>query len=150
MKARVVGVMASLVLAAGAISLLPGQMVEPARAQMGEAAKKPTKTPKATLTPTRTPTRTPTKTVKPTKTLKPTKTAKPTKTVKPTKTPKPTKTLKPTKSPKSMCDPAYPGVCIAPPPPDLDCKNIPYRFFKVLPPDPHNFDGDGDGWGCEG
>jgi len=32
---------------------------------------------------------------------------------------------------------------------DLDCKDIPYRRFKVLPPDPHNFDGDGDGIGCE-
>ncbi len=49
----------------------------------------------------------------------------------------------------SNCDPAYPDVCIAPPPPDLDCKQIPYRRFRVLPPDPHNFDGDGDGIGCE-
>lgn len=47
------------------------------------------------------------------------------------------------------CDPSYPGVCIAPPPPDLDCKDIPYRRFQVLPPDPHRFDGDGDGIGCE-
>ncbi len=47
------------------------------------------------------------------------------------------------------CDPAYPGVCIPPPPPDLDCKDIPYRRFKVLSPDPHNFDSDGDGVGCE-
>jgi micrococcal nuclease len=48
------------------------------------------------------------------------------------------------------CDPAYPEVCIPPPPPDLDCKDITYRNFKVLPPDPHNFDGDKDGIGCEG
>ncbi len=47
------------------------------------------------------------------------------------------------------CDPAYPGVCIPPPPPDLDCKDIPYRRFKVVPPDPHRFDGDHDGIGCE-
>ncbi len=47
------------------------------------------------------------------------------------------------------CDPAYPTVCIPPPPPDLDCKDIPYRNFKVLPPDPHRFDRDGDGIGCE-
>ena len=47
------------------------------------------------------------------------------------------------------CDPAYPGVCIAPPPPDLDCKDVPYRRFQVLSPDPHNFDRDGDGIGCE-
>ena len=47
------------------------------------------------------------------------------------------------------CDPAYPTVCIPPPPPDLDCGDIPYRNFKVLPPDPHHFDGDHDGIGCE-
>jgi len=47
------------------------------------------------------------------------------------------------------CDPAYPDVCIPPPPPDLDCKDIPYRNFRVLPPDPHHFDKDGDGIGCE-
>ena len=48
------------------------------------------------------------------------------------------------------CDPAYPGVCIPPPPPDLDCADIPYRRFTVLAPDPHRFDGDHDGIGCEG
>jgi hypothetical protein len=47
------------------------------------------------------------------------------------------------------CDPAYPTVCIPPKPPDLDCKDIPYRNFKVLPKDPHKFDGDKDGIGCE-
>ncbi len=47
------------------------------------------------------------------------------------------------------CDPAYPTVCIPPPPPDLDCADVPYRDLKVLPPDPHGFDGDGDGIGCE-
>jgi endonuclease YncB( thermonuclease family) len=48
------------------------------------------------------------------------------------------------------CDPAYPTVCIPPPPPDLDCGQIPYRNFTVLPPDPHHFDRDRDGVGCEG
>jgi micrococcal nuclease len=47
------------------------------------------------------------------------------------------------------CDPSYPTVCIPPPPPDLDCAQIPYRNFQVLPPDPHGFDGDHDGIGCE-
>jgi micrococcal nuclease len=63
---------------------------------------------------------------------------------------------KPTPTPKPSgggsggnCHPSYPTVCIPPPPPDLDCKDIPYRRFTVLPPDPHNFDGDGDGIGCE-
>jgi micrococcal nuclease len=40
-------------------------------------------------------------------------------------------------------------VCIPPPPPDLDCGDIPYKRFRVLPPDPHRFDGDNDGIGCE-
>ena len=47
------------------------------------------------------------------------------------------------------CDPSYPDVCIPPPPPDLDCGDIPHRNFRVLPPDPHRFDGDQDGLGCE-
>jgi micrococcal nuclease len=47
------------------------------------------------------------------------------------------------------CDPSYPTVCIPPPPPDLDCSDVPYRDFKVVPPDPHRFDGDHDGAGCE-
>jgi micrococcal nuclease len=52
-----------------------------------------------------------------------------------------------------QCDPAYPDVCI---PPisvsgDLDCGEVPqYARFRVLPPDPHGFDGnDNDGTGCE-
>jgi hypothetical protein len=47
------------------------------------------------------------------------------------------------------CDPAYPTVCLPPPPPDLDCKDILHRGFKVLPPDPHGLDRDRDGIGCE-
>lgn len=47
------------------------------------------------------------------------------------------------------CEPAYPDVCIPPAPPDLDCGDIPHRSFTVLPPDPHRFDGGGDGTGCE-
>jgi hypothetical protein len=47
------------------------------------------------------------------------------------------------------CDPSYPGVCIQPPPPDLDCGDILQRRFKVKGADPHGFDGDGDGIGCE-
>jgi micrococcal nuclease len=57
---------------------------------------------------------------------------------------------RPTSSaPRADCHPSYPGVCI-PPPPDLDCPDVPYRNFTVLPPDPHGFDGnDNDGVGCE-
>jgi micrococcal nuclease len=47
------------------------------------------------------------------------------------------------------CDPSYPTVCIPSPPPDLDCRDVAYRNFPVLPPDPHHFDGKGDGRGCE-
>ncbi len=47
------------------------------------------------------------------------------------------------------CDPAYPTVCIPPPPPDLDCGEITFRNFVVLAPDPHRFDGNHDGVGCE-
>jgi micrococcal nuclease len=47
------------------------------------------------------------------------------------------------------CDPAYPDVCIPPPPPDLECADVDERRFAIRPPDPHNFDGDGNGIGCE-
>jgi len=47
------------------------------------------------------------------------------------------------------CDPAYPDVCIAPGPPALDCADIPYARFRVLWPDPHHLDADGNGIGCE-
>lgn len=48
------------------------------------------------------------------------------------------------------CDPAYPDVCIPSPPPDLDCGDIRHRNFRVVRhPDPHGFDNDRDGRGCE-
>ena len=49
----------------------------------------------------------------------------------------------------SACDAAYPDVCIPSPPPDLDCADVAERRFRVLAPDPHRFDGNGDGVGCE-
>jgi hypothetical protein len=58
----------------------------------------------------------------------------------PTPTPRP---------PQGNCHPSYPDVCIPPPPPDLDCPEIPYRNFRVIGSDPHRFDGDNDGIGCE-
>ncbi len=70
-----------------------------------------------------------------------------------TPTPPPTATPPPTSTPVSPdpgnCDPSYPTVCIPPPPPDLDCDDIPYRRFPVVGSDPHRFDGDNDGIGCE-
>ena len=48
------------------------------------------------------------------------------------------------------CDPSYPDDCIPPPPPDLDCgdEGVPENF-EVRSPDPHGFDDDNDGTGCE-
>lgn len=57
--------------------------------------------------------------------------------------------LLPTAIAQTPCSPAYPEVCISPPPPDLDCKDIAFRNFRVVSPDPHRFDGDKDGIGCE-
>ncbi|MEA5595712.1 hypothetical protein [Rivularia sp. UHCC 0363] len=50
---------------------------------------------------------------------------------------------------RQNCDPAYPDLCIPKDSPDLQCSNVKQRNFKVLPPDPHRFDGDGNGIGCE-
>ncbi len=50
---------------------------------------------------------------------------------------------------ESDCDPSYPDVCIPPYPPDLDCGDISYRNFYVSRADPHGFDPDNDGIGCE-
>ena len=52
----------------------------------------------------------------------------------------------------SRCDPSYPDVCI---PPydrvgDLDCADVSHSDFRVVGRDPHGFDGDRDGVGCEG
>ena len=49
----------------------------------------------------------------------------------------------------SNCDPSYPTICIPVGVADLDCPEIPYRRFAVVGADPHRFDGDGDGVGCE-
>ena len=51
--------------------------------------------------------------------------------------------------PAGNCDPSYPTLCIPVGSPDLDCGDIPDRRFPVVPPDPHRFDGDHDGVGCE-
>lgn len=58
-------------------------------------------------------------------------------------------TQKPSTPKEISCDPSYPDVCIPPYPPDLNCVQVQYRDFKVLPPDPHGFDGNNDGIGCE-
>jgi hypothetical protein len=50
----------------------------------------------------------------------------------------------------ATCDSSYPDVCITTSSAMLTCLDIPYRNFKVLTPDPHGLDSDGDGIGCEG
>ena len=50
---------------------------------------------------------------------------------------------------RDNCDPSYPTICLPSPPPDLNCPQIPYNDFVVLPPDPHRLDADKDGIGCE-
>jgi len=50
---------------------------------------------------------------------------------------------------ENNCDSSYPDVCIPPWPPDLNCGDVRYVNFRVLPDDPHGFDGDKDGIGCE-
>jgi len=47
------------------------------------------------------------------------------------------------------CDPSYPDICITTYSEKLSCADIPFRNFKVLPPDSHGFDSDSDGVGCE-
>jgi micrococcal nuclease len=50
----------------------------------------------------------------------------------------------------TACNPSYPDLCLPPNGPDLDCRDISGRRFRVLPPDPYGFDRDRDGIGCEG
>jgi len=72
----------------------------------------------------------------------------------PTEPPYPWPTVPPEPPPPAVtatvfCDMSYRPLCIPPPPPDLNCSDIPYTNFAVEFPDPHSFDSDGDGIGCE-
>jgi hypothetical protein len=79
-----------------------------------------------------------------------TPTATPTDTpVPPTATKTPVPAMPTATQTSSNCAAEYPTVCIPPPPPDLNCGDITFRRFTVLPPDRHNFDTDNDGIGCE-
>lgn len=136
-----------------------------------------TRTPSATRTPTLT--RTPSATRTPTLTRTPSATRTPTLTRTPSATRTPSLTATATRTPATVaaatstpsavatgeltvtaaasviatatavCDPAYPTICLPPPPPDLNCSDITERSFTVLAPDPHKFDRDGNGVGCE-
>jgi hypothetical protein len=51
------------------------------------------------------------------------------------------------------CDPSYPDLCIPPGSADLNCDyvyGLGMSHIMVYAPDPHGFDGNGDGIGCEG
>lgn len=55
---------------------------------------------------------------------------------------------------RQRCHPSYPDFCIPHAPPDLDCPDVtgrkPFRVrHDVADPDPHGFDRDRDGSGCE-
>jgi micrococcal nuclease len=50
---------------------------------------------------------------------------------------------------QQQCDSSYPDICIPPGAADLNCGDIPYRRFRVVGSDPHGFDRDRDGIGCE-
>ena len=47
------------------------------------------------------------------------------------------------------CLDSYSDFCISPDSPDLNCSDIAFSNFAVHGNDPHNFDGDNDGIGCE-
>ena len=50
---------------------------------------------------------------------------------------------------ETSCDASYPDVCMPPAPPNLTCTDVGASNFQVVPPDPHGFDVDNDGIGCE-
>ena len=52
-------------------------------------------------------------------------------------------------SKKKDCDPSYPTVCLRPGPPSLSCRDIGFANFPVVGRDPHGFDRNGNGIGCE-
>jgi hypothetical protein len=74
----------------------------------------------------------------------PTTTRRPRPATSTTRRPRPTTTR-----PPSNCHQSYPDFCIPPPPPDLDCADIGVEDFTVQGSDPHRFDADNDGVGCE-
>jgi len=58
--------------------------------------------------------------------------------------------------PQQACDPSYPAELCIPPKSvvgDLNCPyvkdGVEYRNFRVVGDDPHKFDGDKDGFGCD-
>lgn len=50
---------------------------------------------------------------------------------------------------EKKCDPSYPTVCLNPGLRGLSCRDIGFANFRVVGRDPHGFDRDRDGIGCE-
>ena len=70
----------------------------------------------------------------------------------PEQRPTPTGGSRPPPTQPPGCDPSYPTLCLTPGAPDLDCPDMRVQGlsgFAVYPPDPHRFDADFDGVGCE-
>ena len=75
----------------------------------------------------------------------------------PTPVPTPVPTARPATpvpfAPQPNCEPSYPNNCIPIGAADLDCGEVAWKRFVVLwnvpNPDPHGFDRDADGIGCE-
>jgi hypothetical protein len=72
-------------------------------------------------------------------------------TLPPTATPEPAPEPAPEAPAEQSCDSSYPDVCIPPKSEvgDLNCPDIGYKRFRVIGSDPHRFDADNDGIGCE-
>ncbi|WP_310270321.1 thermonuclease family protein [Haloactinomyces albus] len=56
----------------------------------------------------------------------------------------------PQPEPRSKTDSGAGAYLFPPPPPDKDCSQVSANNFRVRPGDPHRFDSNGDGIGCEG
>ncbi len=59
------------------------------------------------------------------------------------------KKVKATVETTRQCDPSYPTICLNPGIRGLSCRDIGFANFAVVGPDPHGFDRDHDGVGCE-
>ncbi len=120
------------------VTVAPTFTVTPTKTKTLAATSTNTVTFTLTLSPspifTATKTTTPTRTMAPTIKVQPTLAIQPTSPPQPTARPQPTSPPQPTAAQSGNCDPSYPTVCIAPPPPDKDCKDVPYKRLKYCSP----------------
>lgn len=92
-------------------------------------------------------------TAKPIGTQGPSAASTPTGTLRDFATPVPTDNTEapviPQATPQNCDRVSYPDICVPAAPPYFSCSDIPDRNFRVRAPDPHRFDADGNGIGCE-